>query len=253
MSEEAASKDIVETGEASPVLHVMNEQEARDITESIQSTAVATCVLLQRAHDQQAWKALGYKTWAEYIDNEFKFSRARSYQLLSQGSVIQEISEASDADVYLTEKEAKAIKKELPRITEKVKEATKDIEDKDERKAAAKNVVEDEVEKTTKADNKKFEDDEDAEELTQDEWRPQGGNAAAANPDLAEKHQKDEAEKQTSFYLENLNRTLAIVQAMPSAESIADAETMADDEKIKLRNDLKYAIKWMSDLVDNLD
>ena len=38
---------------------------AKELTESIKSTATATCLLLQQAHDKKAWKTLGYKTWAE--------------------------------------------------------------------------------------------------------------------------------------------------------------------------------------------
>lgn len=246
---------IQKTDDSDVETHEMTEKEARAITESIQSTAVATCVLLQRAHDQKAWKALGYKTWGEYINNEFKFSRARSYQLLSQGAVIDAVAKASDTDVYLTEKEAKTIKTELPRITKKIKEATKDLDDEDDKKATTKKIVDDEVdkvEKTAKKDNKEFEDAEDDKELTQDDWRPKGGDAAAANPELAEKHQEAEQAKQTSFYLENLNRTLEIVQALPSAESIAESADLPEDKKIKLRNDLKYAIQWMNELISKL-
>ena len=118
---------------------------AKELTESIKSTATATCLLLQQAHDKKAWKTLGYKTWAEYIENEFKFTRVRSYQLLAQASVIKEISEASDTEIFLTEKEAKLIKKELPKITAKVSDETKGLDTDGKRKEKTTAILKEEI------------------------------------------------------------------------------------------------------------
>lgn len=255
--------DLVEVDDTELDEVIMSEKDARDLTESIQSTAIATCVLLQRAHDQKAWKALGYTTWADYIDTEFKFSRARSYQLLAQGKVIKEIAEASESDVYLTEKEAKAIKKELPKITEKVKEETKDIDDPVERQEKAKAIISDQIEKTEAHDRQEMESSMDDDELTEDDWRPQGGNAGAANAGLAEQHQVDteamerhqanEDAQQASFYLDSLLHTLDIFQALPSAESIASSVNVEETEKIEMRNNVKYAITWLQSFSSSLD
>lgn len=247
------NKNEIEQVESNKVLPVMNKEEAEKITKSIQSTAIATCVLLQRAHDQQAWKALGYESWKDYIDKEFKFSRGRSYQLLQQGSVIKEIADASQTDIYLTEKEAKAIKKELPNITEKVKQDTAEIKDPEERKQKAKDIVDEAVDNEAKQDNKNFEASIENDEQDTDDYQGQGGNAAAASPELAAKHQEVEDKKQTSFYISNLNHTLAIFQALPTADSISESAEMSKDNKIKMINDIEYAITWLNEFKTGLD
>jgi hypothetical protein len=48
-------------------------------------------VLLLQAHEQRAWAALGYPSWAAYIEAEFSMSRSRSYQLIHQARVIKEL------------------------------------------------------------------------------------------------------------------------------------------------------------------
>lgn len=254
-------KDVVTTvkdntaTETQPVT-LMSESEARELTNSIQSTAIATCVLLQRAHDRQAYKSLGYKTWAEYIDKEFKFSRARSYQLLSQGNVINEISQASGSEVYLTEKEANQIKKELPYITERIKEETKDLKKPEEKAAKAKDIIQ---EKAVE-DEKAF---ADKTEVTMGEdntvTKPVAEPVAAPEPvktaseeDL-KAHQALENEKQVAFYYDSLENTLQIFAAMPSAKSLAEAEKLDPERKIELRNSLKYAITWQGELLALLE
>ena len=246
------NEEVVPVKSGEVTQHIMTKEEAQDITESIQSTAIATCVLLQRAHDQQAWKALGYDTWSDYINNEFKFSRARSYQLLAQGAVIKGISEASNTDVYLTEKEAKVIKKELPRITEKIKKDTKDIDDESERKEVAKKVVDDEISSTAAKDRNSFQGDIDDEESESDNSSQSAQILSKPDDELTEAHQEVEKSKQTSFYIENINRTLAVFQALPTADSIAESAKLTSDEKIKLTNDMKYAMAWMSSFMKDI-
>lgn len=121
MSDE--DKALVESG-------AMSKQAAEQITNAIRSYATATWVLVKRAHDGKAWKSLGYSTWAEYVATEFDMSKSRSYQLINQAEVINalEMVVPEGTQVLLTEAQTRDIKKELPRITEKVKAATQDDE-----------------------------------------------------------------------------------------------------------------------------
>lgn len=107
----------------------LTKDEAQELTDAIRSTAVATYVLLTRAHEEKAHRALGYDTWAEYVKAEFDMSAARSYQLLDLGKAVKliEASAPEGTDVRLTEAQARDIKRELPRITERVAEETKDV------------------------------------------------------------------------------------------------------------------------------
>ena len=71
---------------------------ARKLTDRIRedlAPPARTCVFLLEAHNERAWAALGYSTWAEYVSIEFSLSRSRSYELLDQARVIQVLREAS--------------------------------------------------------------------------------------------------------------------------------------------------------------
>lgn len=107
----------------------MSETEAKEITEAIRSAATATYILLAQAHEGKAYKALGYETWASYVKEEFEISPQRSYQLLDLSKVIKTIegSAPEGTDVKLTEAQARDIKRELPKITERIVEETKDL------------------------------------------------------------------------------------------------------------------------------
>lgn len=108
----------------------MNEEQAREITEAIRSAVTATYILLAQAHKNKAYKALGYDTWADYISAEFDFSTQRSYQLLNLNKVIESIEAAAPegTKVKLTEAQARDLKRELPKITEQIREETVDLE-----------------------------------------------------------------------------------------------------------------------------
>lgn len=105
----------------------MDETEAREVTEAIRSAATATYILLAHAHEGNAYKALGYETWADYVRDEFEISSQRSYQLLDLSKAVKMIESAAPEGtvVKLTEAQARGIKKELPKITEQIAEATK--------------------------------------------------------------------------------------------------------------------------------
>lgn len=117
MSDE--DKELVDSG-------AMSKSAAEEITNAIKSYATATWVLVKRAHDGKAWKSLGYSTWADYVATEFDMSASRSYQLINQAEVIATLEDAAPdgTKLLLTEAQTRDIKKELPRITEKVKNAT---------------------------------------------------------------------------------------------------------------------------------
>lgn len=108
----------------------MSASEAHEITDAIRSAATATFVLLAEAHRHKAHQALGYSTWAEYVRQEFDMTSQRSYQLLALSSVANEIEGAlpEGSHVKLTEKQARDIKRELPKITEQIREETQGLD-----------------------------------------------------------------------------------------------------------------------------
>lgn len=108
---------------ASPPL---DENEARALTERIRSTTNILYLLIKRAHAGKAYQALGYNSFAEYIREEFAFSRAYAYRLLDQANVIEAIEEAAPegTKIYLGNPATKELKKVLPLIIADVEERT---------------------------------------------------------------------------------------------------------------------------------
>lgn len=155
---------------------VFSELRAREVTEAIRSAAVATYVLLAEAHKHKAHLALGYETWAEYVQTEFDMSTQRSYQLLDLSRVVQEIEAATDSTgVKLTEAQARDIKRELPLVTEKIKEAIDGGESADD----AVNRIVEEVRAQKKADDDAIAAKEKGLADAQQEGYQQGLEAAA--------------------------------------------------------------------------
>jgi len=107
----------------------LSEGKARELTNAIKAAAEATYVLLARAHQGKAYKALGYATWADYVTQEFEISTQRSYQLLNLSKTIEALEAVAPegTEVKLTEAQARDIKRELPFITSKIAEETKDL------------------------------------------------------------------------------------------------------------------------------
>lgn len=100
--------------------------EALELTKSIKSTITAAWVLLGRAHEGKAYRSLGYSTWEEYVRTEFDFSVRTSYRLLDKAEVVRALEQASPADtaIQLTNKQVQEIKRELPKIVERVQKET---------------------------------------------------------------------------------------------------------------------------------
>ena len=65
----------------------MTEAEAREITERIRRTQDDWCRLVYEAYERQAWKAMRYGSWVDYVADELPMSRSRSYQLLAHAKL----------------------------------------------------------------------------------------------------------------------------------------------------------------------
>lgn len=171
-SEQPKPTGIADEDRALVAEGAMSRQAARELTDSIKATATATYILVSKAHEMKAWKSLGYKSWEEYVRNEFDMSASRSYQLINQATVINEIESVAPEGtrVMLSEIQARDIKNELPKITEKVKAATSGASPEDA--AAAINSIVDETRKEKKSAKN---DDDDGPDL--DDWGDEDPNA----------------------------------------------------------------------------
>lgn len=228
---------------------IMSKDEASALTDDIKSTTNALYVLLKRAHDEKAWVALGYKSWSEYIDKEFEFSRARSYQLLNQARVIEQIQEASGVEVYITEREARSIKKRLPEITEKLAEVKEEKEagmTDEEARAKAKEILETEGSDTWDTEEKVDTSHEEEEDSIYD-YEPEDLDVGAPGgmPEV-------ELTGEEKFLVENLSRTLSIFEALPDPNEISKIINNAGIDKREVVEAAGMANRWLMQLLDNL-
>lgn len=171
-----------DTGE---VVARCSPDEARALTERIRSTADALWALLLEAHERQAWKALGYGRWEDYVAAELDMSRSRSYQLLDQGRVVREIEAAvaevvavsTVVDTGITEREARDVKPHLAEVTEAIKDRlTGEAADAIDADRVAE-IVADEVAKARVIAEQKKRDREELAAL-EDELQPEGFDRA---------------------------------------------------------------------------
>jgi hypothetical protein len=129
---------------------MLDPSAARQLTDKIKATTTDLCRLLVEAHDRKAWKALGYKSWAQYVTVEFHLSRQHVYRMLDRALVIDEIrataelSPAGDTDgvpsIDLTEREARDIKPHLAVVKAEIANAIVDTAEAD-RPAIVKRIV----------------------------------------------------------------------------------------------------------------
>jgi hypothetical protein len=157
----------------------LDEKRAKEITEAIRSAATVTFLLLTEAHNRNAHRALGYDTWAEYVQTEFEMSPQRSYQLLDLGKVINEIEAVlpEGTSIKLTEAQARDIKRELPHVTERISEELSSGSDEDA--SATVDRVINEIRDQKKTDDKAAEAKQKAIDEAQEDGYRAGLEAAA--------------------------------------------------------------------------
>ncbi len=100
-------------------------EEARALTARIQQAVQHVHDLLLEAYERRAWAALGYASWREYAQNEFRLAQSHVYRLLDQARVIRAIEEAagvSPAGEIVTEREARDLKPQLASVTTEIAE-----------------------------------------------------------------------------------------------------------------------------------
>lgn len=230
---------------------IMSRDEAEGLTKSIQSTASALYILLKKAHDEKAYISLGYKTWSEYIDGEFDFSRTRSYQLINQANVIEEINQAGGVELFITEREARSIKSKLPEITEKLKEVKEANLPKEKAEEKVKEVIEEskETEHSSEIDMakrpKKQSDDDDEDSFNEDtspggkEWTPAPIDKILKDDDL--------------FYYNNLMTTLKVFESMPDAAELGRTLNHSTKDTKELIQKAEKAFAWLTRIMDEIE
>jgi len=240
----------------------MSEEKAREITDAIRAHATATYVLLSQAYAGKAHKALGYGTWADYVKTEFDLSASRSYQLLDLSRVVNEIEEVTPEGtvVKLTEAQARDIKRELPKITEQIREETEGLDPEDASEAVDR-IVKD-IRDQKIADDKAIQEREQRLDEAKQEGYQQGLEAAAdamleadaaRNGDYsgsgdydgpAEQDDIDVLSPQDKVDLYNFLNVLSSLISLPDPDGFINVIPSGRDDEIS--NQINEATTWLN-------
>jgi AAA+ ATPase superfamily predicted ATPase len=106
----------------------LTKAEALVLVDKIKRSAHDLGVLLLEARERAADKALGYKTWYEFIEAEFHFRRQRAEQLIGLAKVMAALSAAASTHVVVTDLEARDIKPHIGKVVEDIEEEIEDLE-----------------------------------------------------------------------------------------------------------------------------
>lgn len=250
----------------------MTEAEAREITTAIQTAATATYILLSQAHEGKAYKAMGYDTWADYVKHEFDLSASRSYQLLDLSKAVKMLEEAAPegTEVKLTEAQVRSLKKELPQITEEVKEATSG-KDPDQASEIIGEIIEDRREQQRADEKETQKREQELADAQQDGY--QKGLESAADAFLDDNgYEQNGAPKQNldgedypdgerstgedtmrsslspedSMNLYNFLNMLTGVESLPAPERILSI--IPEDRYDELHQKVEHAVTWIQQL-----
>jgi hypothetical protein len=87
--------------------------DARRLTDEVKADAQRLWAKLLRLYEGGAHTALGYSSWADYCQQEFKLGKTRSYQLLNAARVIDQFTIVDSPQVTSQVPESEAIAREL--------------------------------------------------------------------------------------------------------------------------------------------
>jgi len=123
--------EVVLSGGAQLDTTPLNNEQARQLTDSIRNASEVLWMLIAKAHSGKAWQALGYSSWGDYVKEEFDMSRSRAYQILDQARVIQAIEAAVPEGTPvspISEAVARDLKDVLEDIVPTIRERTEGLE-----------------------------------------------------------------------------------------------------------------------------
>lgn len=252
-------KALVEQG-------MMTKDAARELTDQIKATATATYVLVHRAHEFKCWVSLGYNTWEDYVVAEFDMSKSRSYQLINQAKVVQAIQDVvpDGTNIMLTEAQARDVEKALPKITDKIKNQTKD-QTPSEAAKTVKDIVEDErnaikkekeSKKRTENDGVSLLDGDELDEETKKQERKMP-DAAPIQDDKTLQSTGDDDSLDDDFddFGDIGSSTLTIGYIFAYVDSLGDPHETAEavDNPAQSMKNVNKTLDWLNKFRESLD
>lgn len=251
-------KALVEQG-------MMTKDAARELTDQIKATATATYVLVHRAHEFKCWVSLGYNTWEDYVVAEFDMSKSRSYQLINQAKVVQAIQDVvpDGTNIMLTEAQARDVEKALPKITDKIKNQTKD-QTPSEAAKTVKDIVEDErnaikkekeSKKRTENDGVSLLDGDELDEETKKQERKMPDSAPIQDDKTLQSTGDDSLDDDFDDFGDIGSSTLTIGYIFAYVDSLGDPHETAEavDNPAQSMKNVNKALDWLNKFRESLD
>lgn len=132
MTEHIEEVEVISNGEGDNAAEILRKsdnltpEDCDKLTRAISATSETLWSLLYFANTTKIYQQRGFKTWKEYISESFPISLSTANSLVTQGAVIERISEAAPegANVHLTQAQARDLKKVLEQVATLVKERT---------------------------------------------------------------------------------------------------------------------------------
>jgi hypothetical protein len=91
----------------------LSQTEARRLTDEVKADAQRLWAKLLHLYKGGAHIALGYSSWADYCQQEFKMGKPRSYQLLQAARVINQFTTVDSLQVTSQVPESERVAREL--------------------------------------------------------------------------------------------------------------------------------------------
>jgi hypothetical protein len=105
----------------------ISRNEAIALTRRIRDAAEDLWRFLHEAHERRAWEALGYPTWAAYVESEFDFTKRHANRLVAHAEIVQAIeAEVGPVGPILTEGQTRGLRGKLPEIVAGVQVVVRD-------------------------------------------------------------------------------------------------------------------------------
>jgi hypothetical protein len=225
----------------------LDEVGARSLTERIRAATRELCLLLLEAHNQRAWKALGYESWSTYVHEELGMSRSRSYELLDHARVIRALQAAAEtSDIpEISPYAARQIKPCLDQVVTNIQDRLRNAS------AGATmttlGIIESSVELQRRriAGRRETETDEGAEPA-----RPRRGALLALPARNETWAPAKRSERDDGLDLARLHEAVRCLATMPSPAHVAAA---APHDVGGLLTEVEQALRWLGELADELN
>lgn len=229
--------------------------EARELTEHIRSAVDVVWVLVARAHAGRAWEALGYASFAAYVQEEFNISRSRAYQLLDQAKVVQAIESATPdgTELSISEAAARDLKSILGEVVPEVETRTAGLPA-DEAAEVVEEIVEDYREKVREQrEQREAQAALDAEEAAMDRADRDGfsgGGDWTPPPPPPPIYDEDDdldpaAIRRNVQACYDLYSSLTALRSMPEIQDIIN--TIPAERRVQINEQIAEASDWLND------